>query len=699
MRVTFLVVIGLLLLFISPVYAQQPNQQTQAAIDALNQVIPNIGDPDIWSFTFRAETTSDLGCPLVTGTELGRRVIAYRVVLTYGTTDYVYYVSEDTSIIVPCDPDIPDQPDVTPSLTPTATVCTLNATVPAANVRTGPSIDFDIVGTAPNSESYLVVGRTANNDWYQIQYSDQQQGWVGSSVSQVSGNCDSVPIIEDATPTVCTLSGNGAIVRQSPTTTALNLGTLRSGQTFEVLGTTPDRNWYYIQYLPQQGGWVGSGVATLSGPCTALPTLSVGATSTPTLNASGGIPPGMNCPVSFSNYLPPRIQRDDTTTTVAEGVFLSLRAQPNAQSAVVASLPPGTVIAQILDGPACANGVVWWQVQHANNIGWVPESNLGSNVYYLEPATVATNDRITANNAGQLATVGELDLNAQTLAFGAEQLALATENGVELYNYPALDALPDLSAMLAIPANIDRATALTYSPDGRFLAAGYQSGRIRLLDLSTGSVIALAGDHFNTVNDLAFNLEGLMVSVSDDTLKVWDLNSLNTITGVAPTIFEYSAESPLLNVAITPEGTPYVAVVTPTALQVFDAISQQSFYRYDFATETPDGQIEFAQIWWLEGNWGYFFLEGDTLRAVDLAEETVIDLYTADDLQTFAYTPFLSAEDIPVMALAGAELQLAPGDTSLAPQTFSFLAIDMAFSPDGAAFAFITEEQLQVWSQ
>lgn len=61
------------------------------------------------------------------------------------------------------------------------------------------------------------------------------------------------------------------------------------------------------------------------------------------------------------------------TTVVVKGTGgrgLNLRAEPSAQSELVATLKEGTKVT-VLDGPEEGNGFVWWQVQtKAGKTGW-----------------------------------------------------------------------------------------------------------------------------------------------------------------------------------------------------------------------------------------------------------------------------------------------------------------------------------------
>ena len=63
------------------------------------------------------------------------------------------------------------------------------------NIRSGPGLDFDIIGTLNANTTVTVVGRNPDTSWWQIKITEDQLGWVSSTVVSPS-NTDSVPIVE-----------------------------------------------------------------------------------------------------------------------------------------------------------------------------------------------------------------------------------------------------------------------------------------------------------------------------------------------------------------------------------------------------------------------------------------------------------------------------------------------------------------------
>ncbi|HSM54973.1 MAG TPA: hypothetical protein VK879_02360, partial [Candidatus Sulfomarinibacteraceae bacterium] len=94
-----------------PARAQQDEgapAAVDAAVSALNQAIPGIGQPQRFTYSFLTPTAdSALGCPLTQGFDLGRQVTPYRIMLFYPDARYTYHATADGSIVIPCDEQLP----------------------------------------------------------------------------------------------------------------------------------------------------------------------------------------------------------------------------------------------------------------------------------------------------------------------------------------------------------------------------------------------------------------------------------------------------------------------------------------------------------------------------------------------------------------------------------------------------------------
>jgi hypothetical protein len=81
---------------------------------------------------------------------------------------------------------------------PTAVSCGFPPTLQAQNttrVRTGPGADYEVLGRLSYLETRPIVGRAADAEWWVIQLTNQQTGWVANAVVTVQGNIGGVPIV------------------------------------------------------------------------------------------------------------------------------------------------------------------------------------------------------------------------------------------------------------------------------------------------------------------------------------------------------------------------------------------------------------------------------------------------------------------------------------------------------------------------
>ncbi len=81
---------------------------------------------------------------------------------------------------------------------PTAVACGFPPTLQAqnnTNVRTGPGTDYDIVGQLVYLETRIIIGRALDSEWWIIQFSNDEIGWVANNVVEVHGNTSGIPIL------------------------------------------------------------------------------------------------------------------------------------------------------------------------------------------------------------------------------------------------------------------------------------------------------------------------------------------------------------------------------------------------------------------------------------------------------------------------------------------------------------------------
>jgi hypothetical protein len=69
----------------------------------------------------------------------------------------------------------------------------------AVNIRSGPGINYTIIGTLNADTLMPIVGRNADASWWQIKIANDTTGWVSAAVVSAS-NTEGVPVVEAPSP-------------------------------------------------------------------------------------------------------------------------------------------------------------------------------------------------------------------------------------------------------------------------------------------------------------------------------------------------------------------------------------------------------------------------------------------------------------------------------------------------------------------
>ncbi|MEO0564261.1 MAG: CARDB domain-containing protein [Chloroflexota bacterium] len=101
-----------------------------------------------------------------------------------------------------------------PVIDPNDPTCRILTNV-ALNYRSGPSTDFDRLGTFSAGQQVPIVGRLGDNSWWQVQASSFTVAWVSSDFTTEYGNCIGIPIV--ASPPTPTSTAATATPTNTPT--------------------------------------------------------------------------------------------------------------------------------------------------------------------------------------------------------------------------------------------------------------------------------------------------------------------------------------------------------------------------------------------------------------------------------------------------------------------------------------------------
>jgi uncharacterized protein YgiM (DUF1202 family) len=161
------------------------------------------------------------------------------------------------------------------------------------NVRAAPSSDAEVIGELAGKTPLIVLARSQDNRWFQVQRLDGLSGWVGSGfVELLSIELAQIPIIGlDAASAPVTApessSSEQVIVSSDATNGRVTAGTLNlrtapniSGQIVTrlamntrvvMLGRNAASNWLQIQTLAGLSGWVSAAYIASDIAISALP--------------------------------------------------------------------------------------------------------------------------------------------------------------------------------------------------------------------------------------------------------------------------------------------------------------------------------------------------------------------------------------------------------------------------------------------
>jgi len=116
----------------------------------------------------------------------------------------------------------------------------------------------------------------------------------------------------------------------------------------------------------------------------------------------------------------------------------------------------------------------------------------------------------------------------------------------------------------------DSPSALAYSPDGRFLAAGMFNGQIRVWDTSTRDLVSVMGKPgSDRVWSIDFSPDGrkLAAGGEDETVRLWDIS-----TGSAALTMPQDA-GPVYGVSYSPDGRFVASGGADSILYIWDALT------------------------------------------------------------------------------------------------------------------------------
>jgi WD40 repeat protein len=282
------------------------------------------------------------------------------------------------------------------------------------------------------------------------------------------------------------------------------------------------------------------------------------------------------------------------------------------------------------------------------------------------------------------------------LAFSPDQTILAVAKPGDLSDYGiTLHHAATGAAFRRLCPLRNRALALKFSPDGKYLAALFSDSILHLWNTSSGREVPLTGEHpfpfwssalkgFND-DQLAFTPDGrvLAVAMQDHTVRLWNVPSGKQVTHVT------SHGGGVIDVAITPDGTRLITRGADESIRNWDIQTGKELGRWQLPI-----QISTA-VFSSDARHVAF-----TRRFAGLENSKQIVASLLDHTETLPFDFLLDPLFKFLDKLSGDYLyqcDVLTGKTLWRPRLIS--ADALAFSGDGKSFAFrdVSTERMEVW--
>ena len=142
------------------------------------------------------------------------------------------------------------------------------------NVRSGPSINYPILGRATRNQVFAVTGRSQSDPrWVRINFGTVQ-GWINGTWATLSGDTAALPVVpaaEEAAPSAFGIPTGLRVratanlnIRSGPDISYPVIGWLTNGEVADVVGRNSSRTWWEINFTRGRG-WVSGAYTQLEG--------------------------------------------------------------------------------------------------------------------------------------------------------------------------------------------------------------------------------------------------------------------------------------------------------------------------------------------------------------------------------------------------------------------------------------------------
>lgn len=231
------------------------------------------------------------------------------------------------------------------------------------NVRTGPGINYAIIGQILGSRELPILGRSSDSRWYQVE-TEIGIGWVFAEYLATQYAFSGIPVTVASTTgaqvvgPLAVINTSAVNLRSGPGPDFTVLAILAGGEEGQIIGQTADSTWWLVE-MRVGTGWIYAVNAALRGD---LSSVSIIDPESPVATGvlDSDIPDGATVPV-------PALA---APVAVVNTGALNVRSGPNDvfdSLGVVYGGTELTILGQSMDGG-------WWHVESAFGPGWIAKS-------------------------------------------------------------------------------------------------------------------------------------------------------------------------------------------------------------------------------------------------------------------------------------------------------------------------------------
>jgi uncharacterized protein YraI len=117
---------------------------------------------------------------------------------------------------------------------------------PQINVRSGPSVNFPVVGSLSHGDIVDVIGSDYGYVWLEIQLADGTTGWIPAEYTYLRGNYTNAPNTAGDTQPVVKAVKYLVPIHSAPSATSPVIGSMNQNEYLPVIGSAHYRIWWEV---------------------------------------------------------------------------------------------------------------------------------------------------------------------------------------------------------------------------------------------------------------------------------------------------------------------------------------------------------------------------------------------------------------------------------------------------------------------